>query len=157
MKFADAVKCPAFTKIKGYCIVDRASSFGICAETPGCKYVLTTTDAEWNAVFPNASMLGRDPLTYNSQWTSCEFPTTRGLEIAYKGIAETGNEGEAEMFGQGTSKVVNERIFLGNNIGVREGGSEGDSRFVQKLQNKEMMGAMQEVKPSHVYLANVVF
>ena len=154
MKFADAVKCPAFTKMQGYCIVDRASSFGICAETPGCKYVLTTTDTEWNAVFPNVSMLGKDPLTYNSQWTSCEFPTTTGLEIADnpdKGIPETGTEGEAEMFGQGILKLVNERITSeGANVTVRKGRSEGDSRFAQKLQHKDMMGAMQEVKPSHL-------
>ena len=146
MKFADAVKCPAFTKIQGYCIVERASSFGICTATPGCKYVLTTTDAEWNAVFPNAVLLGKDPLTYHSQWTSCELPTTTGLEIADKGIAETGNEGDAETFGQGMPKLTNERIpSEAATVRIRKGGSERESRFAQKLQRKDMMGAMHEV------------
>ena len=129
MKFADAVKCPAFTKIQGYCIVERASSFGICTATPGCKYVLTTTDAEWNAVFPNAVLLGKDPLTYHSQWTSCELPTTTGQEIADKGIAETGNEGDAEMFGQRMLKLINERTkFEEANASIPEAVSGGDSR-----------------------------
>ena len=134
--------------MQGYCVVDRDAAFDICAETRGCKYVLTTTNVEWNAGFPHAAMLGKDPLTYNSQWTSCEFPTTTGLEIADKGIAETGNERDAEMFSESTSKLVNDRFpFERAGKGVREGGSERDAILVQKLQHKDRMGAMQEVKP----------
>ena len=87
-----------------------------------------------------------------------------GLEIAYKKIAETGSEGEAEIFGQGTSKLINASIFSERanvrvrDARVREGGSKRDSRFALKLQHKDMIGAMQEVKASsHLYLVNVVF
>ena len=75
-KLGDAIKCHNMTKTFSYCVVDRTTAFDICAKTPGCKYVLTTNDAEWNMQFPKAAMLGKDPLSYNSEWKSCELPTT---------------------------------------------------------------------------------
>ena len=72
---AAPVHCPKFTKAHGHCIVDRAVAFDICAVTPGCKYVLTTINAEWNKKFSDAVMLGKDPLDSNSEWKSCELPT----------------------------------------------------------------------------------
>ena len=68
-----------------------------------------------------------------------------------------GNEGDAEMLqtvGQGMSKLANERITSeAATVNIRK----GDSRFAQKLQHEDMMGAMHQVNPSHVYLVNAVF
>ena len=80
-KLAESILCPKFTKIAGHCIVDKDTAFGICAKTPGCKYVLTTSNGAWNMAFQNAAMLGKDPLSYNSQWTSCELPATTDAKI----------------------------------------------------------------------------
>ena len=76
MRSAAPVQCPKFTKAHNDCVVDRAVAFDICADTPGCKYVLTTINAEWNSEFSDAAMLGKDPLKNNSEWKSCELPAT---------------------------------------------------------------------------------
>ena len=76
MSSAAPVQCPKITKARDDCVVDRATAFDICAETPGCKYVLTTINAEWNSKFPDAAMLGKHPLKNNSEWKSCELSTT---------------------------------------------------------------------------------
>ena len=76
MRFAAPVQCPKFTKTHGHCVVDRDTAFAICAETPDCKYVLTTINAEWNMKFSDAAMLGKEPLNSNSEWKSCELPAT---------------------------------------------------------------------------------
>ena len=76
MRFAAQVQCPKFTKVHGHCVVDRDAAFAICAETPDCKYVLTTTNVEWNMKFSDAAMLGKEPLNSNSEWKSCELPAT---------------------------------------------------------------------------------
>ena len=76
MRSAAPVQCPKFTKAHNDCVVDRAVAFDICADTPGCKYVLTTINAEWNSEFSDAAMLGKDPLKNNSEWKSCEIPAT---------------------------------------------------------------------------------
>ena len=75
-KLGDAVRCPEMTKVPGLCVVERAMAFDICAETPGCKYVATTSNAKWNIKFSNAAMLGKDPLSHNPEWKSCELPAT---------------------------------------------------------------------------------
>ena len=81
-RLATTVQCPKFTKVPGHCVVERVIAYDICAETPGCKYVLTTRNAGWHLKFPNAAMLGKDPLSDNSEWKSCELPaTTRKCSI----------------------------------------------------------------------------
>ena len=75
---ATPIKCPKFTKQHGQCVIDRAIAFDICAETPGCKYVLTTSNADWNIKFPTAAMLGKDPLNYSPDWKTCEISATNG-------------------------------------------------------------------------------
>ena len=78
MQLATALQCPKFTKEHGVCIVDQASAFAICAETPGCEYVLTTSNVAWNMRYPDAAMLGKGPLRYDSEWKSCELPAKTG-------------------------------------------------------------------------------
>ena len=83
-KFATAVTCPKDTQTPGYCVVTRSAAFDICAEIPGCKYVLTTSNADWNTHYPDAAMLGKDPLSYKSEWKSCELPAkTRKFKINF--------------------------------------------------------------------------
>ena len=87
-KFATAVTCPKDTQTPGYCVVTRSAAFDICAEIPGCKYVLTTSNADWNTHYPDAAMLGKDPLSYKSEWKSCELPakTRKFNEISFHSI-----------------------------------------------------------------------
>ena len=106
-KLADSILCPKFTKIAGHCIVDKGTAFDICSKTPGCKYVLTTSNGAWNMAFQNAAMLGKDPLSYNSQWTSCELPATTDAKI----FNERGPGGERGGDSVSTTTLRHEKMM----------------------------------------------
>ena len=139
----------------GYCVVNRATAFSICAETPGCKYVLTTTDVDWNLTFQNAAMLGKDPLAYDPQWTSCELTKTTVPGISNVGIPEGEIKKESEILGKFSLKAVSGEISKETSGEVPEGRSEAGSILAQQLQHKRMMGSMQ-IKQSHVRIPTLL-
>ena len=75
-KLGTGLLCPKYTLApgSGHCVVNVTQAFALCANTDGCKYVMTTTNVSFNKACPNCVVLGKNPLVYGKGYTSCELP-----------------------------------------------------------------------------------
>ena len=103
------VLCPKYTLApgSGYCVVNGTQAFALCANTSGCKYVMTTTDVSFNKSCPNCAWLGKDPLAYAENTTTCELPES-ARKNATKGKNTT----------KGDAQPKHDRINFGMHFGM---------------------------------------
>jgi hypothetical protein len=63
-------KCDESEEV-GYCILPPEKAAILCEEDPLCAGVSETTNEGWKASYPGYQLLGRLPVSANSEWTSC--------------------------------------------------------------------------------------
>ena len=76
MLASSSAVCPGNKYLVGtdgsqYCIVQRAQAASVCNSIPSCKGYSITSNAGWNAQFPNAAQLvNTNTMSSNNDWTT---------------------------------------------------------------------------------------